>query len=171
MNNSTPNLAYENVAESAYDMNSAVVPTPLITDLYGVPPFDYPHQLFQEIYDNNSPNEYMRVGGTTLAPKSGLQFGRCQRCKRKCEISKLDSCPCLNYLVPVKCMNGETECVDVLYAPYQKHVGGGGGLPNYPFKHNAPYPVIDPARMRLGWGGKFRPNNIRGICPSGWTAG
>ncbi len=102
-----PNLAFETPTESVW--NPSRKPQ-LKTDLYGVPPFDYPHELFQTIYDENSSNEYVRVGGQK-APRPGLNF-RCQRCKRKCNINQYRSCPCLNYAVPVKCPNGETQLID-----------------------------------------------------------
>lgn len=58
--------------------------------------------------------------------------------------------------------------VDPLYLQYQKPPGEC--TRRFPLTAVTPYPMVDPARMRLGWGQKFR-SQYRGICPLGFMGG
>jgi hypothetical protein len=60
---------------------------------------------------------------------------------------------------------------DPLYAPYvDKEYVGPYGCNISKYKSNPPYPVIDPARMRLGEGIKFR-SRYDNQCPLGYVMG
>lgn len=60
---------------------------------------------------------------------------------------------------------------DPLYAPYvEKSVTGPFSCNVSKYKHIPPYPLVDPARMRVGEGIRFR-SQYDGICPLGYVMG
>lgn len=60
---------------------------------------------------------------------------------------------------------------DPLYAPYLlKDSSNKWGCNISPYKRNPSYPVVDPGRLRLGWGVQFR-SQYEGLCPIGYVMG
>ena len=60
---------------------------------------------------------------------------------------------------------------DPLYAPYlDKQRVGYYGCNTSGYKHNPAYPVVDPARMKVGRGWRAR-TQYEGICPPGYVMG